>query len=86
MWWVIGGAVYLLLLTLGLLFLQGASKLQDSEPPLRDWIERLAREQVTQEVPRQLVLPFTPCFPPALSRARAGLAAAAIQKISGTLS
>jgi hypothetical protein len=86
MWWFIGGAIYLFLLALGLLFLHGASKLEDPAPPGRDFVDLWMREQDSQESPRQLLLPFAPSRQPALSYTRAGLAAAIIQKISGLFS
>jgi hypothetical protein len=83
MWWIIGGAVYLLLLTLGLLFLYGASRLGDRLPPDLDLIEARLGEPDARESPRQLPLPFRPHPQPTLSYTRLGFVAAAIHKISG---
>ena len=82
MWWIIGIVAYLCLLSLGLIFLCGASKLEDinrqwpdnvdGEHPL-DWISR-------QTDPHQLPLPFMPPVTPSLRLAQLRLTAALLGK------
>ncbi len=82
MWWIIGIVVYLSLLSLGLIFLYGASKLEDYS---RQWSGKADKgnllDLISQQTdPRQLPLPFTPPVTPSLRLAQLRLTAALLGK------
>ncbi len=82
MWWVVGIIIYLCLLLLGLVFLYGASKLEDvsrrssGEDEVSDILIRLTQ----RTDPHQLVLPFSPPVTPGLRLAQLRLTAALLGK------
>lgn len=87
MWWVFGITVYLVLLTLGILFIQGANKLKDPIQEPRELEVEHSRARASQAgVSLQLPLPFAPPHQPDLFYARISLAAVVINKISGMIS
>jgi hypothetical protein len=61
MWWLVGLAIYLFLLTVASLFLYGASKLQEGIPRNKGISEKSRRKQELENISaQQLPLPFTP--------------------------
>ncbi len=82
MWWVIGVIIYLCLLLLGLVFLYGASKLEDvsRRSSGKDDVSEIINHLVERTDPHQLVLPFSPPITPSLRLAQLRLTAALLGK------
>jgi hypothetical protein len=82
MWWVIGITAYLMVLSLGLMFLYGSSKLEDYA---RHSLDRLDQNRIIEILsdrssPHQLTLPFSPPAGTDLHFARYRLVAALLGK------